>query len=757
MNHDTFHIDSLLSPISSEPQAGYPDSAYLAERLVNESGVNIFLTGKAGTGKTTFLHKLAGSTLKRMIVLAPTGVAAINAGGTTIHSFFQLPFSPYIPGVGFAEQPEKRFQIGKEKRRIIRALDLIVIDEISMVRPDTLDAIDSILRRYRNPKKAFGGVQLLMIGDLRQLAPVAHSEEWGLVAEHYATPYFFESMALRESGFVTVELTRVYRQQDREFIDMLNKIRENKADGRTLSRLNERADPALVPPNENGIIRLTTHNYQADKINTERLANIDREIHSFDALVNGEFPKTAYPAEEEVRLKVGAQVMFIKNDNENSEYYNGLIATVTAVADGKVYVITNDGIPREIVVTPVTWENTRFEMEESTAKIRETVVGTFTQMPLRLAWAITIHKSQGLTFDRAIIDASRSFAPGQTYVALSRCRSLDGLYLSNPLPAQSIITDTAVTNFINAQRGHVPTGDMIERFSEQYYATLLYDLFGFDDILGTFETFWRVATVESANSYPYYGRQADGVRIEMEEKLRPVAASFHRFIASCVPHRREKEAAELLDRKIKGGCQYFIMLLKRLEMLVQSAPTEYDNKGTKQRMARTASELSERVAMKIILLNEFMFTDFTVENYLERKAEATIRVDSRQVSSTRTRGNRKIRTVLTPEGTVSAAGNGGSKSLAIDEGEGSAMEAEEGVSGESDILKAEIFEKLRQWRMKVAEAIGKPAFVVLSNRVLAAIVEKQPEKMEDFAGITGMGEKKIRKYGKAILEVLRES
>ena len=413
--------------------------------FVEHTGISIFLTGKAGTGKTTFLRTLKERSNKRNIIVAPTGVAAINAGGMTIHSFFQLPLSPFVPNTNI----KNRFDYSKEKRKIMRTLDLLIIDEISMVRADVLDAIDSVLRRFREPDKPFGGIQLLMIGDLQQLTPVVTPEEEELLRQYYDTPYFFGSKALRSISYVTIELNHVYRQQDETFITLLNNIREGKASADDLQRLNERYDPTFQPKEGSDYIRLTTHNRMAESYNEDQLRKLPAKAYTFSAETDGNFPEYNYPTDFNLTLKTGAQVMFIRNDN-NGRYYNGRIGHITHVDNEKIYVLC-PGEDEEFEVEVETWENTKYTLNEKTKQIEAEVQGTFRQYPLRLAWAITIHKSQGLTFEHAIIDAQASFASGQVYVALSRCKTLEGLVLASPIGNTAIINDNRVSEYISHQ------------------------------------------------------------------------------------------------------------------------------------------------------------------------------------------------------------------------------------------------------------------------------------------------------------------
>ncbi|NQU64616.1 MAG: AAA family ATPase, partial [SAR324 cluster bacterium] len=420
----------------------------LAEQFVEQTASHLFLTGKAGTGKTTFLKNLQLKSAKNMIVTAPTGVSAINAGGVTLHSFFQLPLGPYVPGSEIHDQGGRsKFRFSKQKREILNRLDLLVIDEISMVRADILDAVDAVLRRYRAIDEPFGGIQLLMIGDLHQLPPVVKPVDWDLLRPYYDTAYFFSSLALRKTGFTTIELKQVYRQSDPRFIHILNQLRDNRLDEQALVELGNRYLKGFTPEAGQGFITLTTHNAGATRLNISQLKALDGEVRSYSAEISGEFPENIYPAPSSLDLKKGAQVMFLRNETSlDRTYFNGKIGLVQQLSHDAIDVIC-PGETGAIRVQPVEWENIRYRLHPEKKKVEEEIIGTFKQYPLKLAWAITIHKSQGLTFDQAIIDAEDAFVHGQAYVALSRCRSLDGVVLSSPLSAYGIKPDQALLSF----------------------------------------------------------------------------------------------------------------------------------------------------------------------------------------------------------------------------------------------------------------------------------------------------------------------
>lgn len=416
----------------------------VARFIVEKTDMSLFLTGKAGTGKTTFLREVVRYAKKKCIVLAPTGIAAVNAGAMTIHSFFQFGLGPFVQGV---IEPKSDFRINKSKLELIRHLQLLIIDEVSMVRADLMDHIDVELRRIRRNSKPFGGVQLLMIGDLQQLPPIAHGGEDELLRQYYKTLYFFSSAALKSMKYSCIELKNVYRQTDRHFIDILNHARDCTLTSQDISDLNARYIPGFSPKPEDGYIRLMTHNRQVDYVNETELEKLDSKPYTFVAAVTGTFPEESYPTADSLTLKKGAQVMFIKNDPER-RFINGTLGEVKSIDKNSIAVrLAESGAI--IDVEPMEWQNIRYQFDEESKEIASKQIGRFKQYPLKAAWAITVHKSQGLTFDKAIIDVHAAFSPGQAYVALSRCRTLDGLVLSSPVSASVFMRDNAVDAYMN--------------------------------------------------------------------------------------------------------------------------------------------------------------------------------------------------------------------------------------------------------------------------------------------------------------------
>ena len=585
--------------------------------FVEHTSISIFLTGKAGTGKTTFLRTLKEKSSKRSIIVAPTGVAAINAGGMTIHSFFQLPLSPFVPEANF----KNRFDYSKEKRKIIRTLDLLIIDEISMVRSDVLDAIDSILRRFREHEKPFGGVQLLMIGDLQQLTPVVTPEDEVILQRYYDTSYFFGSKALRSISYVTIELTHVYRQQDEEFITLLNNIREGQVSDTDLKRLNERFNPNFEPEVGSDYIRLTTHNKMAESYNEVQLHNLPSKACTFIAEADGNFPEYNYPADFKLTLKRGAQVMFIRNDN-NGRYYNGRIGHVTHIDNEKILVLC-PGDDKEIEVQQETWENTKYSLNEKTKQIEAEVQGTFKQYPLRLAWAITIHKSQGLTFEHAIIDAQSSFAAGQVYVALSRCKTLEGLILASPISSSAIINDNQVTNYISHQTEEAEKSiAALPTLKAEYYRQLLLELFSFTDLKACEDALYRVLT-EYFYKYPKIITLHKMAIIDLDERIMSISSKWKSIICNMTTDQLHED--DFLQR-MKKGALYFHSQLTEIfsHLLDMTKGVQSNNKIAYKRFDNNYADLLQTYVVKHELLERIMEKGFSINSYLTAKQEAIL-------------------------------------------------------------------------------------------------------------------------------------
>lgn len=476
------------------------EPAELATRFINQTQRSIFLTGKAGTGKTTLLHQIIASTHKQVVVVAPTGIAALNAGGVTIHSQFQLPFAGFIPDFGVApsfsdkfkmetrDSLMRHFNMSAQRKAVLKNMQLLIIDEVSMLRADLLDAIDWTLRNIRKINQPFGGVQVLYIGDLLQLPPVVKPEEWTLLRKYYQGVFFFHAQVIREDPPVYIELTKVFRQRDERFIDVLNNLRNNQITTADLDVLNEFVNPDFDAKSHEGYITLTTHNAKADEMNQKSLRELAGESVVYDAEVTGDFPPHMFPLDAKLELKVGAQVMFVKNDMSfDKQYYNGKMGTIKSLSPKEIRVhFPQDN--KTIEVETYEWENIRYSVDENTQEIREEVLGSFVHYPLKLAWAITVHKSQGLTFEKAVLDVSQVFAPGQAYVALSRLRSLDGLVLLTPMRMNGLTNDQHVMQYATNKASESQLGTFLERETKTYLLNSLKSAFDWYEL----DAQWRI-------------------------------------------------------------------------------------------------------------------------------------------------------------------------------------------------------------------------------------------------------------------------
>lgn len=607
------------------------DRLELAAKIIEKTGCSLFLTGKAGTGKTTFLRNLRASSRKRMVVTAPTGIAAINAGGMTLHSFFQLDFGPFVPGARRDSRNRHSMAFSKEKIRIIRGLDLLVIDEISMVRSDMLDAVDDVLRRFRDRTLPFGGVQLLLIGDLQQLPPVVIDSEREILRANYRSPYFFDSHALSQLDYLTLELQTVYRQSDPEFLGLLNSVRDNKADMSVLERLNSRYIPGFNPADSEGYVRLTTHNRMANEINRARLDELQSPAYTFRASIQGNFPESSYPAEPYLELKEGAQVMFIKNDTGmDRRFFNGMLGRVTAIDEEGVTVTPADS-DEPINVEPMEWENVRFIVNEETKEITEQREGVFRQLPLKTAWAITIHKSQGLTFDRAIIDATSSFTHGQTYVALSRCRSLEGMVLERPIPPSAIINDPTVTQFMDMHTGRGIDNGTVETLSHRYYLHLAESMFNFKPVFSALEGVNRMLQENFLKLYPSKVQELMSGTEELQGSMIGIGERFIQQIRQIDARTPAGLSVNpQLTQRIKDASRYFLGHLRRLRELVSEIPTEHDNRKVSQKLAERMELFESMTGICDTLLETFAEEDFSIESYLEIKARGAFRTEQKK-------------------------------------------------------------------------------------------------------------------------------
>lgn len=695
----------------------------LAFNFLQNTGTHLFLTGKAGTGKTTFLKKLKEVSPKRMIVVAPTGVAAINAGGVTIHSFFQLPFGPYIPSANKegSQSNNSINRFSRDKINIIRSMDLLVIDEVSMVRADLLDAISDVLCRYKDRTKPFGGVQLLLIGDMQQLAPVAKEDEWNLLKEHYASTFFFDSKALSASNYYCIELTQVFRQNDSTFINLLNNIRENNFDDATLHSLNQRYIPNFTADDRQGYITLTTHNYQAQQLNNRKLAELPGKSYTFTAEINNDFPEYSYPTEQRLELKCGAQVMFVKNDSSGDHrYYNGKIGKIVFINANKITVVGEDG--EEIQVEKETWTNVKYTINQETKEITETIAGTFIQYPLKTAWAITIHKSQGLTFEHAIIDASAAFSHGQVYVALSRCKTLEGLVLSSQITRNAMIKDLRLQEFSSSVCEKQPGKEQLELAQQQYYLELVTELFNFASIQQRLQYASYMVYSHLQKLYPELNTQYANTRDIFREVITEVGGRFQQQLSRMITGNPDYRQDEAIQERVRKGVAYFIERIDGLcTSLEENSAVEIDNKESRKAVNNAIGKFLEELHLKQETLKACI-DGFSVVRYLSAKAKASIEQPSSPASSSKKRSER------------------------------SSQPAKVTVS--SDILHPKLYDTIKQWRYELATKKDLPPYTILQQKALLGIVNTLPSNSRELLAIPGIGKKVIENYGDILLKLV---
>jgi hypothetical protein len=694
----------------------------LAFDFVRYTNRNVFLTGKAGTGKTTFLQDLKKMSPKRMVVVAPTGVAAINAGGVTIHSFFQLPFHPYIPTFYLPEiiranQADQNdpagFKMSREKISIIKSLDLLIIDEISMVRADTLDAIDSALRRYKSRHLPFGGVQMLMIGDLQQLAPVVKEEDREILRKYYDSYFFFGSRALHSTDYVTIELKQIFRQNDIAFINLLNTIRDNHADQKVLDELNKRYIPDFDPDSGGGYITLTTHNNQAQALNDSKLQKLPGRTHSFSAVIKDEFPELSYPNASELTLKAGAQVMFVKNDlSGNKLFFNGKIGKVVSFEDDVIVVkCPDDDFP--IGVEIAEWQNMKYTLDEDTKEIEETVIGTFSQYPLRLAWAITIHKSQGLTFDRAVIDACAAFAHGQVYVALSRCRSLSGLVLSSRIGQRSIIDNPAITSFISDSVKNQPGQSQLEESKKAYQQQLLSELFDFSSLAHRLNYCLKVIEEHKESILGKPQEMIKSVLSVVRADLIEISDRFQPQLKELLKGETDAESNIPLQDRVKKAAVFFSGRLEALlKEILDGYHVETDNKTVRKAVSEALERTRKEGVIKLACLNS-VSQGFNTGRYLDARAKSAIDIPKARSHSAK------------PADDLSGI-----------------------------IIHPELFGLIKEWRNIKAKEIGLPHYMILPQKTIGSLANLMPQSLPALKLIKGMGKKKSGKFGEEILGII---
>ena len=684
----------------------------LAYRFITETNESVFLTGKAGTGKTTFLKYLVEHSSKNMVVAAPTGVAAINAGGVTLHSLFQLPFHPFLPTENNRQELLSKIRYQKQRIQLLRTIELLVIDEISMVRCDVLDAIDTILKSLRrNHSSPFGGVQILFIGDLYQLPPVVTRNEWDEVLNnYYESPFFFASNAVKEQMPLLIELNKIYRQKEESFVSLLNKVRNNLLEKEDYDALNLRFIPDFHATNADKYITITSHNNQADSINLSKRNNLDTPSFVYKAKIEDEFPENLYPAEAELILKKDMQVMFIKNDTVTKKYYNGKIGIVSSLSHDKI-TINCDGV--DIEVFEETWENTRYTLNQSDEKLEQKVLGSFTQYPLRMAWAITIHKSQGLTFDKVMIDAASSFSSGQVYVALSRCTSLEGIVLLSKIPPTAILSNQKV---VEGQRALTPKGSLAERFqgARQIFTwQLLSEIFLLEEVEKNID-FLRNVVYDHKDKLNENAVEWTAQYLEDIKKHKITAEKFLSQVNQLMRDNPVIENNEQLQQRIQAASAYFLPLLEHIKRKLQQHLLVTEHRETAKTIDEALLETMTSLIKKIHGM-QYCTAPFSIMGYLNHKLNLSIP----RIHISSYAANKKMTSV-------------------------------------SDIPNAGLFFDLKYWRDKVCNEQDLPIYFVANNNSLKEIATYLPRTTQHLQLISGFGRTKAEKYGGKILEMVQD-
>jgi len=682
-----------------------PDNQLLLDFLAT-TNQPVFLTGKAGTGKTTLLRKIRDTTKKNFAIVAPTAVAAINAGGVTLHSFFQIPFGPLVPVTD--ENADTNFKYSDEKTRLLRCLDLLIIDEISMVRVDIIDFIDRTLKRVKGSNRPFGGVQVLMIGDLYQLSPIFH-DAWHILGAYYASPYFFDSLIFRSTPMLTFTLDKVYRQSDPVFLDILNGMRENSLDTSLLEKLNERYDPSLDQEWKDDYITLTTHNQLVNEINQGCLEKLPGEIFEFNATVNGDFPKDAYPTDEKLQLKLGAQVIFIKNDSSGKkQFYNGKAAKITAIDKEAIKVsFTSDG--REIEVEKEIWQNVKYSLSDEENKIDETSTGSFSQYPFKLAWAITVHKSQGLTFDQAIVDVSTAFTHGQAYVALSRCRSLEGLILKSPVVAENIITDAKVIGFSKASHQDQPTPELLARYSQQYAWGLIHELLDFSLVAKDWEKLGRSKLIDKDEKNAFLSIYEQGNQI-LQNEIFKVARNFiaKEFSKICTHENPANETAFM--ERLQKASDYFVPKLEQvMTLMARIVAINFYNDTHSDKLLTTLNDCKDALQIKLSLF-KISWNPFSIKDY----------ISTLHAASNKQPAKKPVKSSIKPK----------------------------------EISNPQVYKNLVEWRKTIAIQRGTQDYAVLSDLALLSIAERMPRTTDQLAALKSVGIGNAKELGQQITRIV---
>lgn len=655
-----------------------------------------------------------------MVVVAPTGVAAINAGGVTIHSFFQLPFGPFLPEAGGFIQNDaatnkhsllSRLRLNSERKRIIQELELLIIDEISMVRCDVLDAIDLVLRhvRYRYNEK-FGGIQVLFIGDMFQLPPVVKEGEWSLLRDYYQSPYFFDSHVIKDDSPVCIEFTKIYRQTEEKFIHLLNKVRNNEMSEEDFHALHNRYQPEFFGDGSEGYILLTTHNEKAREINSDKLAKLPGKLFIYKAEVERDFPTTAFPADEQLQLKVGAQVMFIKNDADKAKrYFNGKIGVITELSENKIVIQCKDE-SSSIEVSKEKWENIRYTLDKSTRQLNEEVLGFFSQYPLRLAWAITIHKSQGLSFEKAVIDAGKAFAAGQVYVALSRCTNLEGMVLHSKIRPDALPADSRILQFAKNTRPAEALRDELTKAKKTYQENVIVSLFDFGKTVNVTRELQQYLldhpTSFNAEAFPWMDEL-----LKKLSTLQITGEKFHGQLRKLFVLTEIAEDNDQLQERIRTAAAWFITEIKSLMETIFHSPVSTDSTIHGKEFNDQLREGYAQLTMQNFMLQGFR-GKFNMENFHRRKKSFT--VPSFGVNAYAGAADRKV-----------------------------------------EFSHPELYYQLKKLRDTICARKNQPVYLVAGSKALEEMTSYLPQTLDELEQISGFGKAKVEAYGNEFLQIIK--
>ncbi|MDX2172942.1 MAG: helix-turn-helix domain-containing protein [Bacteroidota bacterium] len=684
--------------------------------FVNQTNHTIFLTGKAGTGKTTLLKYIKQNTFKQIAIVAPTGVAAINAGGSTIHSFFQFPFTPFLPAIkedgaiNFNHSNLPTLKYNSQRLSIFRNLELLVIDEISMVRADMLDQIDITLRQVRRKTHLpFGGVQVLLIGDMYQLPPVVQQEEWKILNEIYKSPYFFDSLVIKHHYPVYIELNKIYRQKEQNFVDLLNKVRNNNLDEESLEQLNSHYKENITQQDYQTNITLTTHNKKADEINSNALNALPDKAYKFRCVVDGSFNEKNYPADEVLVLKKGTRVMFLKNNPEKN-YYNGKIGIVTFINDEKIKVKCEDDAS-EIEVIKETWNNITYQVDKASKHITEDVIGTFAQYPLRLAWAITIHKSQGLTFSKLIIDAAEAFSAGQVYVALSRCSSLQGLTLSSKIDKNSLLNDAKIVNFASTKQPEEQVESLFSSSQKNYIKQLLLATFDLSDAAEFRKELAALIQLHQKH-ISNDGKNWAGQLFAKTDALNDVSNKFKTQLSNLIEGAVDIEQDEALQNRLKQAGAYFETELQQIYSLIKNTTLVTESKEAADDINTNLQQLIDEIFTKKSLTAS-LFKGFNFKEFI--KTKLSLNFSETKVNVYASSKNTKV---------------------------------------SKDVLHPKLYKELLLLRDEICNDEHKPIYLVANNKTLSELTNFLPTNQDHLLKISGFGQAKVDAFGDRFLKII---